>query len=54
MHPIEPVELRGDLVAVERRRDGSWRDSVHYSILRSEWPDAKDGLQERIAAAEAG
>lgn len=34
-----------------RRRDGSWRDSVHYSILRSEWPDAKDRLRERIAAA---
>ncbi len=27
-----------------RRRDGSWRDSVHYSILRSEWPDAKERL----------
>jgi RimJ/RimL family protein N-acetyltransferase len=37
-----------------RRRDGSWRDSVHYSILRSEWPDAKEGLRERIAAVEAG
>lgn len=34
-----------------RRRDGSWRDSVHYSILRSEWPDAKGRLGERIAAA---
>lgn len=34
-----------------RRRDGSWRDSVHYSILRSEWPNAKDRLRERIAAA---
>lgn len=34
-----------------RRRDGSWRDSVHYSILRSEWPGAKDRLRERIAAA---
>jgi len=34
-----------------RRRDGSWRDSVHYSILRSEWPDAKGRLRERIAAA---
>lgn len=37
-----------------RRRDGSWRDSVHYSILRSEWPDAKEGLRNRIAAVEAG
>lgn len=34
-----------------RRRDGSWRDSVHYSILRSEWTDTKDRLRERIAAA---
>lgn len=36
-----------------RRRDGSWRDSVHYSILRSEWPEAKDRLRDRIAAAGA-
>jgi RimJ/RimL family protein N-acetyltransferase len=36
-----------------RRRDGSWRDSVHYSILRSEWPNAKDRLRDRIAAARA-
>jgi RimJ/RimL family protein N-acetyltransferase len=30
-----------------RRRDGSWRDSVHYSILRSEWPAAKARLLKR-------
>lgn len=36
------------------RRDGSWRDSVHYSILRAEWPAAKVGLRDRIAAVEAG
>ncbi len=36
-----------------RRRDGSWRDSVHYSILRSEWPDAKERLCAWIAAAGA-
>lgn len=36
-----------------RRRDGSWRDSVHYSILRAEWPDAKEDLRGRIAAAKA-
>jgi RimJ/RimL family protein N-acetyltransferase len=35
-----------------RRRDGSWRDSVHYSLLRSEWRAAKDRLRGRIAAAE--
>lgn len=33
-----------------QRRDGSWRDSVHYSILRPEWPAAKARLHERIAA----
>src|SRR5690349_15234829 len=36
-----------------RRRDGSWRDSVHYSLLRQEWPAAKAALGERIAAVEA-
>ena len=33
-----------------RRRDGSWRDSVHYSILRSEWPVAKARLLEERGA----
>lgn len=37
-----------------RRRDGSWRDSVHYSILRTEWPDARESLRGRIEAVEAG
>jgi RimJ/RimL family protein N-acetyltransferase len=35
-----------------RRRDGSWRDSVHYSILREEWPSAEAALRERIAAVQ--
>ena len=30
------------------RRDGSWRDSIHYSILRSEWPVARERLRERM------
>lgn len=34
-----------------RRRDGSWRDSVHYSILRSEWPEARERLVKRVGAA---
>jgi RimJ/RimL family protein N-acetyltransferase len=33
-----------------RRPDGSWRDSVHYSILRSEWSTAKARLLQRIQA----
>jgi RimJ/RimL family protein N-acetyltransferase len=36
-----------------RRRDGSWRDSVHYSILRAEWPAARDRLGDRIEVAAA-
>ncbi len=31
-----------------RRRDGSWRDSVHYSILKSEWPAARARLREGL------
>jgi RimJ/RimL family protein N-acetyltransferase len=34
-----------------RRRDGSWRDSVHYSILRSEWPNAKGRLSKQFDTA---
>jgi RimJ/RimL family protein N-acetyltransferase len=32
-----------------RRRDGSWRDSVHYSIINGEWPATKARLVERLA-----
>jgi N-acetyltransferase len=34
-----------------QRQDGSWRDSVHYSILRLEWPKAKDLLTRRLKTA---
>ena len=30
------------------RRDGSVRDTVMYSILRSEWPDVKRHLERRL------
>ena len=30
------------------RRDGSARDAVIYSIVRSEWPDVKSRLQEKL------
>lgn len=36
-----------------KRRDGSWRDSVHYSILRFEWPSAKDRLTKRLEMGRA-
>jgi RimJ/RimL family protein N-acetyltransferase len=48
----QAIERLGAIRAVVRRherlrRDGTWRDSVHYSILRSEWPSAKQRLIER-------
>ena len=30
------------------RRDGSVRDSVMYSILKSEWPDVRRHLELRL------
>lgn len=33
-----------------RRKDGSIRDSVLYSMLSEEWPQAKTALQQRLAA----
>ncbi len=35
----------------ERRRpDGTWRDSVYFSMLRDEWPVAQRRLTERLAS----
>jgi RimJ/RimL family protein N-acetyltransferase len=33
----------------QARRDGSARDSVMYSILKSEWPDVKRHLELRLS-----
>jgi RimJ/RimL family protein N-acetyltransferase len=32
-----------------RREDGTFRDTVVYSILADEWPDVRDGLRARLA-----
>lgn len=32
-----------------KRKDGSWRDSVYFSILRSEWPQVKSKLRNGMA-----
>ncbi len=38
----------------ERRRpDGSWRDSVYFSMLAEEWPAAKSRLSARLDAHPA-
>ncbi|MGX1541339.1 GNAT family N-acetyltransferase [Streptomyces adustus] len=31
-----------------RRPDGTWRDSVYFSILADEWPAAKENLTTRL------
>jgi len=31
-----------------RRPDGSWRDSVVFSILRDEWPNVRDRLDTAL------
>lgn len=36
------------------RADGSWRDTVVFSILAEEWPDVRDRLEHRIAASAVG
>lgn len=39
----------GVLRREQRREDGSWRDTVVFSVLRDEWPAVKAGLQARLA-----
>jgi RimJ/RimL family protein N-acetyltransferase len=31
-----------------RRPDGTWRDSVYFSMLATEWPEAKAGLSAHL------
>ena len=38
----------------QRRRDGSIRDSVFYSILAAEWPDVRRNLEFRLARHRPG
>jgi hypothetical protein len=37
-----------------RREDGSFRDTVVFSILKDEWPDVRAGLQARLAPERLG
>ena len=32
----------------QRRADGSWRDTVVFSILAAEWPQVRDRLRDRV------
>ncbi|MCX4747506.1 GNAT family N-acetyltransferase [Kitasatospora sp. NBC_01287] len=40
----------GTFRRAKQRPDGSWRDSVYFSMLADEWPAAKRRLTERLAA----
>ena len=42
------AKLDGVLRHHQRRRDGSVRDSMIYSVLATEWPDVKRHLQTRL------
>ncbi|MGN6522266.1 MAG: GNAT family N-acetyltransferase [Actinomycetes bacterium] len=33
-----------------KRADGSFRDTVVFSVLREEWPQVREGLERRLAA----
>lgn len=47
------AQEEGVLRHVQRRADGSWRDTAVYSVLREEWPHVRNVLDERLAARRA-
>ncbi|MEU2158510.1 GNAT family protein [Streptomyces sp. NPDC019396] len=44
------AQREGVLRRHRRRPDGTWRDSVYFSLLASEWPAAKERLTARLGA----
>lgn len=36
-----------------KRADGSWRDTVVFAVTIEDWPQVKQGLQDRLAALAA-
>ncbi|MGW1773461.1 GNAT family N-acetyltransferase [Streptomyces sp. NPDC002104] len=42
------AQREGVLRRHRRRPDGTWRDSVYFSLLASEWPEAKARLSARL------
>lgn len=43
------AKMEGTLRHQRRRADGSWRNTVYFSILSDEWPDISENLVERLA-----
>jgi RimJ/RimL family protein N-acetyltransferase len=44
------AQREGVLRKHKRRRDGSWRDTVTFSMIDDEWPAARAALEARLAA----
>jgi N-acetyltransferase len=42
------AQREGVLRRHRRRNDGTWRDSVYFSMLAEEWPAAKERLSARL------
>lgn len=47
------AQREGVLRKHQRRADGSYRDTVVFSVLDSDWPQVRDGLEQRLAGAVA-
>lgn len=37
-----------------RRADGTWRDTVVFSVIVDEWPTVRAGLEQRVGTVNAG
>ncbi|MFE9427888.1 GNAT family N-acetyltransferase [Kitasatospora sp. NPDC006697] len=42
------AQYEGTFRRARRRKDGSWRDSVYFSMLAEEWPAARQRLSEAL------
>lgn len=42
------AQREGVLRHEQKRDDGTWRDTVVYSVLKEEWPGVKSGLEARL------
>lgn len=42
------AQQEGVLRHVQRRADGSWRDTAIYSVLREEWPYVRSVIDQRL------
>ncbi len=47
------AQREGVLRRHRRRPDGTWRDTVYFSVLADEWPAAKAALTARLASHES-